>query len=218
MIFQSKLTVIMKFSLNIQEFLKDPKQDKGKHSVHYHSLCPLILFYCNFKCQWVRRKFSQRALCRGQIHFESANRHKLRKTKPNETKPAASCGQKPSCHFIKARRAEGKPARRHCGGTLPPAGHRNQNAASPEEDSSFLLGFRAEDWTVRTRKLRGMPVRTRERKGISRSGLSKPPLDNQPPRKHSNTRRKSGCPGRSGAWWAGLHSDWLALGLRAATQ
>ena len=54
MIFKSKLTVIIKFSLNIQEFLNDRKQDKGDHSVHYYSIYQLILFYCNFKCQWVR--------------------------------------------------------------------------------------------------------------------------------------------------------------------
>ena len=54
MILKSKLTVIIKISLNIQEFLNDPKQDKGEPSLHYHSLCQLILFYCNFKCQWVR--------------------------------------------------------------------------------------------------------------------------------------------------------------------
>ena len=115
---------------------------------------------------------------KGQMHFESANLHKRRKTKGKET----SCflWQKASCHFIKARRAEEKPARRHCGATLPPAGHRNQNAASPEEESSFLLGFRAEDWTAWMRKLRGMPVRTRERKGISRRGPAKPPPDSQP--------------------------------------
>ena len=38
MILKSKLTVIIKISLNIQEFLKDPKQDKGDHSMDYHSL------------------------------------------------------------------------------------------------------------------------------------------------------------------------------------
>jgi len=75
MILKSKLTVIIKFSLNIQEFLNDRKQDKGNHSLHYHSLCQLILFYWIFKCQWVRRKFSQRALRRAQMQFESVNRH-----------------------------------------------------------------------------------------------------------------------------------------------
>jgi len=35
MILKSKLTVIIKFSLNIQEFLNDGKQDKGNHSFHY---------------------------------------------------------------------------------------------------------------------------------------------------------------------------------------
>ena len=54
MIFKSKLTVIIKFSLNIQEFLNDPKQDKVNQSLHYHSLCQLILFYFNCKCQRVR--------------------------------------------------------------------------------------------------------------------------------------------------------------------
>ncbi|CAI9180494.1 unnamed protein product [Rangifer tarandus platyrhynchus] len=88
--------------------------------------------------------------------------------------------QKVSCPFIKARRAEEKPARRHCGATLPPAGHRNRNAASPEEKSSLLLGFRAEDWTAGLRKLRETPVRTRERKGISRRGPATPPLDCEP--------------------------------------
>ena len=148
----------MKFSLNIQEFLNDRKQDKGNHSVHYHSLCPLILFYCNFKCQWVRRKFKQRALRRARMQFESANRHKggkQNKMKQNLTN--RFLWQKAFCHVIKVRRAEGKPARRHCGGTLPPAGHRNQNAASPEEESSFLLGFCAEDWTAWMRKLKGCP-------------------------------------------------------------
>ena len=33
MILKSKLTVIIKISLKIQEFLNDPKQDKGDHSV-----------------------------------------------------------------------------------------------------------------------------------------------------------------------------------------
>ena len=66
------------------------------------------------------------------------------------------------------------------GATLPPAGYRNPNAASPEENSSFRPGFRAEDWTAWTRKLRGMPVRTRERKGISRPGPAKPLLDSEP--------------------------------------
>ena len=42
--------------------------------------------------------------------------------------------------------------------------------ASPEENRSFLLGFRAED-------LWGMPLRTRERKGTSRRDPGKPPLD-----------------------------------------
>ena len=35
MILKSKLTVTIKFSLNIQEFLNDGKQDKGNHSFHY---------------------------------------------------------------------------------------------------------------------------------------------------------------------------------------
>jgi hypothetical protein len=42
--------------------------------------------------------------------------------------------------------------------------------ASPEENRSFPLGFRAED-------LWGMPLRTRERKGTSRRGPGQPPLD-----------------------------------------
>ena len=33
MILKSKLTVIIKISLKIQEFLNDPKQDKGDHTV-----------------------------------------------------------------------------------------------------------------------------------------------------------------------------------------
>ena len=40
MIFNSKLTVIIKFSLNIQEFLNDRKQDKG---TQYISLCYFIV-------------------------------------------------------------------------------------------------------------------------------------------------------------------------------
>ena len=42
--------------------------------------------------------------------------------------------------------------------------------ASPEENRSFLLGYVAEI-------LWGMPLRTRERKGTSRRGPGKPPLD-----------------------------------------
>ena len=73
------------------------------------------------------------------------------------------------------------------------------------------------------RKLREMPVRTRERKGISRLPPAPHLRPNRPwtasrPRNRSSRGRKSGCPGGSGAWWAGLHSDWLVLGLRAATQ
>ena len=72
-------------------------------------------------------------------------------------------------------------------------------------------------------KFREMPVRTRERKGISRLHPAPHLRPNHPwtasrPRNRSSRGRKSGCPGGSGAWWAGLHSDWLVLGLRAATQ
>ncbi|XP_024844286.1 uncharacterized protein [Bos taurus] len=42
--------------------------------------------------------------------------------------------------------------------------------ASPEENRSFPLGFRAKD-------LWGMPLRTKERKGTSRRGPGQPPLD-----------------------------------------
>ena len=81
------------------------------------------------------------------------------------------------------------------GATLPPADRRNQNAASPEENSSFLLDFRAEVWTAWMPKLRGMPVRTRERKGISGPGPAKPSLDSQPfagPKQHGQEVRVSG--------------------------
>ena len=82
------------------------------------------------------------------------------------------------------------------GATLPPADHRNQNATRPKENPSFLLGFRAEDWTAWTRKLRGMPMRTRERKGSSRRGPAKPPVDrgllSTGPGNQGNTGRKSG--------------------------
>ena len=85
------------------------------------------------------------------------------------------------------------------GATLPPADHRNQNATRPKENPSFLLGFRAEDWTAWTRKLRGMPMRTRERKGSSRRGPAKPPVDrgllSTGPRNQGNTGRRSGNPG-----------------------
>jgi hypothetical protein len=61
------------------------------------------------------------------------------------------------------------------------------------------LGFRAEDWTAWTRKLRGMPMRTRERKGSSRRGPAKPPVDrgllSTGPRNQGNTGRRSGNPG-----------------------
>ena len=38
------------------------------------------------------------------------------------------------------------------------------------------------------------------------------------PRNQSNTGMKSGSLERFSAWWAGLHSDWLVLGLRARTR
>ena len=181
MIFQSKLTVIMKFSLNIQEFLNDRKQDKGNHSVHYHSLCQVILFFVILSVNGSGES-SHNGLSEGvrsslnQPTGTSGRKQTKQNKKPNQTKPTAACGKK----LPAATRAEEKPARRHCGATLPPASHRNQNAPSPEEDSLFLLGFRAEDWTAWMRKLRGMPVRTRERKGISRRGPAQPPLDSQP--------------------------------------
>ncbi|XDA90350.1 hypothetical protein R6Z07F_019943 [Ovis aries] len=85
------------------------------------------------------------------------------------------------------------------GATLPPADHRNQNASSPEENPSFSLGFLAEDRTAWMRKLRRMPMRTRERKGPSRRGPAKPPVDRgllfSGPRNQGNTGGKSGNPG-----------------------
>ena len=177
MILKSKLTVIIKFSLNIQEFLNDAKQDKGNHSlhyIHYVSLYYVVGFLSvsgsgesshNGFSEGLRRSLNQPTGTSGG--------------KQNKTKPAVSCGQKLPVILLKREGGGKKPARRHCGATLPPAGYRNQNAASPEENSSFLLGFPAEDWTAWTRKLRGMPVRTTERKRISRRGPAKPSLDSE---------------------------------------
>ena len=85
------------------------------------------------------------------------------------------------------------------GATLPPADHRNQNATRPKENPSLLLGFRGDDWTAWMRKLRGMPIRTRERKVPSRRDPAKPPVDrgllSTGPRNQGNTGRKSGNPG-----------------------
>ena len=47
--------------------------------------------------------------------------------------------------------------------------------------------------TARMRKLRGMPIRTRERKVPSRRGPAKPPVDR--PRNQGNTGKRSGNPG-----------------------
>ena len=85
------------------------------------------------------------------------------------------------------------------GATLPPADHRNQNPTGPEENPSILLGFRGEDWTAWMRKLRRMPLRTRERKEPSGRSPARPPMDrgllSSDPRNQGNTGRKSGNPG-----------------------
>ena len=114
--------------------------------------------------------------------------------KQNQTSPCL--WEKASCPFIKAReQRKNRPGDTVDGATLPPADRRNQNAASPEENSSFLLDSRAEVWTAWMPKLRGMPVRTRERKGISGPGPAKPSLDSQPfagPKQHGQEVRVSG--------------------------
>ena len=114
--------------------------------------------------------------------------------KQNQTSPCL--WEKASCPFIKAReQRKNRPGDTVDGATLPPADRRNQNAASPEENSSFLLDFRAEVWTAWMPKLRGVPVRTRERKGISGPGPAKPSLDSQPfagPKQHGQEVRVSG--------------------------
>ena len=108
------------------------------------------------------------------------------------------------------------------GATLAPADHRNQNATRPKENPSFLVGFRAEDWTAWTRKLRGNPHEHQRKEGNFSKGSGqttrgpRAPLHwPTEPRQHRQEVRESG---KSGAWWARLRSDWLVLDLRAGTQ
>ena len=106
--------------------------------------------------------------------------------------------QKASSRFFNGE-GRGRNRMQILGATLPPADHRNQNATRPKENPSLLLGFRGDDWTAWMRKLRGMPIRTRERKVPSRRGPAKPPVDrgllSTGPRNQGNTGRKSGNPG-----------------------
>lgn len=107
------------------------------------------------------------------------------------------------------------------GATLPPADHRNQNASSPEENPSFLLGFRAEDRTAWMRKLKEDAHEDQRKEGTLAKGPAKPPVDrgllSSGPRGQGNTGGKSGTretPELGGR--AALR--WLVLGLRAGTQ
>ena len=125
------------------------------------------------------------------MQFEPANRFKERKIY------TTSSDKKLRRVFLN-RKGRGRNGMALLGATLPPADHRNQNARSPGENPSFLLGFREEDCTPWMRKLRRMPMRARERKEPSRRGPAKAPVDrgllSSGPRNQGNTG-KSGNPG-----------------------
>ena len=126
------------------------------------------------------------------MQFEPANLCKPRKIY------TTSCGKRLHRVFFNGE-GRGRNGMAILGARLPPADHRNQNATRPKENPSFLLGFRAEDWTAWMRKLRGMPKKTRERMEPSRRGPAKPPVDQRllssGPRKQGNTGRESGNSG-----------------------
>ena len=148
------------------------------------------------------------------MQFEPANRFKERKIY------TTSSDKKLRRVFLN-RKGRGRNGMALLGATLPPADHRNQNARSPGENPSFLLGFREEDCTPWMRKLRRMPMRARDEGTLSKGpghttrGPRAPLQRPAEPRQHGREVRE---PGKSGAWWAGLRSDWRVLGLRAGTQ
>ena len=116
MILKSKLTVIIKFSLNIQEFLNDGKQDKGNHSfhyIHYVSLYYVVGFLSvsasgesshNGLSEGLRRSLNQPTGTSGG--------------KQNKTKPAVSCGQKLPVILLKreggGKNRPGDTVEQHC--------------------------------------------------------------------------------------------------------
>ena len=102
------------------------------------------------------------------------------------------------------------------GATLPPAGHRNQNATRPKEKPSFLLGFPADSVDA---EVEGNLGPEKGRCLLEGARPNHPWTAGSSPLAHgTKATQEVRESGKSGAWWAGLRSDWLVLGLRAGTQ
>ena len=91
----------------------------------------------------------------------------------------------------------------------------------PGRKSIVFVGFAHRGLHTVDAEVNRMPMRARDEGTLSKGpghttrGPRAPLQRPAEPRQHGREVRE---PGKSGAWWAGLRSDWRVLGLRAGTQ